>query len=202
MVLKHNQMIADWLLEHSAEINQGKIRVLVEDECHLKGGDICGYGWANRKQRLDVKVKNYLDSQTYYGALNCQSGEMFLQSYRTADTTSTIKFIQELLAQDPNSKILLIWDGASHHRSEKLRDFLAQVNQKHDWKVHCLRFAPYAPKENPIENVWGQLKQMLRQMYLRCRSFKFTTLLFEMLVRYQLFALPNLKEHDAFSSIT
>ncbi len=57
-------------------------------------------------------------------------------------------------------------------------------------------------KENPIENVWGQLKQMLRQMYLRCRSFKFTTLLFEMLVRYQLFALPNLKEHDALSSIT
>jgi hypothetical protein len=44
MVRKHNQMIADWLLEHSAEINQGKIRVLVEDECHLKGGDICGYG--------------------------------------------------------------------------------------------------------------------------------------------------------------
>ena len=63
-----------------------------------------------------------------------------------------------------------------------IRDFLAQINQGGDWRVHCLRFAPYAPKENPIENVWGQLKQTLRQMYLRCRSFKFTTLLFEMLV--------------------
>ena len=59
-------MISDWLSEHSIEIKQGKIRVLVEDECHLKGGDICGRGWADRKQRLDVQVKNYLDSKTYY----------------------------------------------------------------------------------------------------------------------------------------
>lgn len=194
-------MIDDWLFEHSIEIKQGKIRVLVEDECHLKGGDICGRGWADRKQRLDIKVKNYLDSKTYYGALDCQSGQMFLQSYATADTTSTIKFVQELIAQDPQSKILFIWDGASHHRSAEFREFLAQMNQGDDWKVHCLRFAPYAPKENPIENVWGQLKQTLKLMYLRCRSFKFTTLLFEMLVRHQLFSFPNISEHDAFSSL-
>ena len=111
----------------------------------------------------------------------------------------------------------MIWDGASHHRSQELRNFLAQTNQGQEWKVHCLRFArqrvvihaanriafvrfiragvppvvaicgavrrvfcgklptekptvsfrtaevaPYAPEENPIENVWGQLKQMLR----------------------------------------
>ena len=107
----------------------------------------------------------------------------------------------------------------SHHRSEKFRDFLAQINQGDDWRVHCLRFAPQrmradrrrsddwqafglrAPKENPIENVWRQLKQTLRQMYLRCRSFKFTTLLFEMLVEHQLFSFPDLSEHDAFSNL-
>ena len=54
---------------------------MVEEECHPLGGDICGRGWANCKQRLDIKVKNYLDSKTYYGALDCQSGQMFLQSY-------------------------------------------------------------------------------------------------------------------------
>ena len=124
---------------------------MVEDECHLKGGDICGRGWANRKQRLDVKVKNYSDSKTYYGALDCQSGEMFLQSYSTANTTSTIKFIRELLAQDPNSKILVIWDGASHHRSEEFRAFLTQINQEDDWKVHCLRFAPQRVRATLVE---------------------------------------------------
>lgn len=194
-------MIADWLSAHLEDINQGKIKVMVEDECHLKAGDICGYAWGNRKERVDVKVDNYRDSQTYYGALDCLSGQMFLNSYSTANTSSTIKFIQYLQTQNPEVKILLIWDGASHHRSEEFRDFLAQVNQGEDWKIHCLRFAPYAPKENPIENVWGQLKQMLRQMHLWCRSFKFTQKLFEMLIKYQLFTLPNLSEHEAFSNL-
>ena len=110
-------MIDDWLLEHSTEIKQGKIRVLVEDECHLKGGDICDRGWADRKQKLDIKVKNYLDSKSYYGVLDCQSGQMFLQSYAITDTTSTIKFVQDLIAQDPQSKILFIWDGAQRVRA-------------------------------------------------------------------------------------
>ena len=61
--------------------------------------------------------------------------------------------------------------------------------------------APYAPQENPIENVWGQLKQMLRQMHFLCRSFQFTQKLFEMLIEYRLFTPPNLSEHDAFSNI-
>ena len=69
-------MIADWLSAHFEDINQGKIKVLVQDECHLKAGDICGYGWGARQERLDVKVNNY-----------------------------------------PETKIVLIWDGASHHRS-------------------------------------------------------------------------------------
>ena len=52
-------MIADWLLAHIEEIEGGKIKVLVQDECHLQGGDICGSGWGARQERLDVKVKNF-----------------------------------------------------------------------------------------------------------------------------------------------
>lgn len=194
-------MIDDWLNEHIQEIKTGKIKVFVEDECHLKGGDICGYGWGNRHERLEIPVKNYRDSQTYYGAMNCLTGEMTLRSYSTGNTKSTIEFIQELQSQEPKAKIVLIWDGASYHRSQEFRDFLAQVNQGENWNVHCLRFAPYAPEENPIENVWGQLKQMLRSLYLWCRSFPLTKKLFEMLVNYQLFTLPDLNKYRAFSSI-
>ena len=195
-------MIDNWLSEHIEEIKAGKIKVFVEDECHLKGGDICGYGWGNRQERLETPVKNYRDSQTYYGAMNCLTGEMTLCSYSTANTKSTIEFIQELQSQNPKAKIALIWDGASHHRSIEFRNFLAQTNKSKEWNVHCLRLAPYAPEENPIENVWGQLKRMLRSLCFWCRSFHLTKKLFEMLVKYQLFTLPNLNKYDAFSSIT
>ncbi len=212
-------MINAWLSEHIEQIKAGKIKVFVQDECHLKGGDICGYGWGNRQERLEIPVKNYRDSQTYYGAMNCLTGEMILRSYSTANTKSTIEFVKELQSQNPESKIALIWDGASHHRCREFRDFLAQNNQGQEWNVHCLRFArqrvagvppvvatvevaPYAPEENPIENVWGQLKQMLRSLCFLCRSFQLTKKLLEMLVKYQLFVLPDLNKYNALSSIT
>ena len=94
--------------------------------------------------------------------MNCLTGEMILRSYSQANTLSTIKFVQELQSQHPEAKIVLIWDGASYHRWQELRNFLAQANRGEEWNIDCLRFAPYAPEENPIENVWGQLKQMLR----------------------------------------
>ena len=194
-------MIDDWLSEHIEQIRKGKIKIFVEDECHLKAGDICGYGWGSCQERLETPVQNYRDSQTYYGAMNCLTGEMILRSYKSANTESTIKFVKELQSQNPNTKIVLIWDGASHHRSREFRDFLAQNNQGQEANLHCLRFAPYAPEENPIENVWGQLKQMLRSLVLWCRSFPLTKKLFEMLVKYQLFTLPDLNKYDAFSSI-
>ena len=89
LVQQHNQMIDDWLNEHIEQIAKGKIKVFVEDECHLKAGDICpkgyrfayGYGWGDRQERLETPVKNYRDSQTYYGAMNCLTGEMILRSY-------------------------------------------------------------------------------------------------------------------------
>ncbi len=42
-------MIAEWLAAHQEDIQTGQVRVFVVDECHLKGGDICGYGWAIAK---------------------------------------------------------------------------------------------------------------------------------------------------------
>ena len=87
-------------MEHQQEIKQGKIKVFVEDESHLKAGDICGYGWGDKKQRRDVDVENYRESQTYYGAVNCISGEMFIDSQKTANTSSTIKFVEYLQSQN------------------------------------------------------------------------------------------------------
>ena len=48
-------MINDWLSEHSEQFIKEKIKVFVEDECHLKGGDICGYGWGDCQERLETK---------------------------------------------------------------------------------------------------------------------------------------------------
>lgn len=52
-------------------------------------------------------------------------------------------------------------DGASYHDSHEVQDYLNQVNQwleEKDWKVTCIFFAPHAPDQNPVEDVWLQGK--------------------------------------------
>ncbi len=44
--------------------------VVFIDECHLLGGDVCGYVWGETNARIEVPIKNEKDRQTYFGALN------------------------------------------------------------------------------------------------------------------------------------
>jgi hypothetical protein len=39
-----------------------------------------------------------------------------------------MSFLQYLQAQSSNQRLLILCDGASYHRSQTVRDFLAQVN--------------------------------------------------------------------------
>lgn len=55
------------------------------------------------------------------------------------------------------SKLLVIWDGASIHRSDKVKDFLAEGWAKY---IHLERFPAYAPELNPDEGVWQHLKHV------------------------------------------
>ena len=51
--------------------------------------------------------------------------------------------------------LLVIWDGLPGHRSVAVRDFVAAQGDR-----LTLEFLPgYAPELNPVEYVWGYLKQ-------------------------------------------
>jgi transposase len=68
----------------------------------------------------------------------------------------------------------LLWDGASYHRGEEMRKFLAETNgslAETDWKVSCIRFAPNAPEQNPTEDVWLKGKTHLRKQFALNKTF-------------------------------
>lgn len=61
------------------------------------------------------------------------------------NSENTIDYLRYLLAQSPNQRLLIFWDGASYHRSKEVQSFLALVNQglpEEQWKIHARRFAP------------------------------------------------------------
>ena len=38
------------------------------DECHLLWGDLWGYVWVRSERKIEVKITNDKQRQTYYGA--------------------------------------------------------------------------------------------------------------------------------------
>ncbi len=156
--------------------------VFFEDECHLLWGDLCGYVWAaafagklpretclgKTDERIEVPITNERSKQTYYGAVNIHTQQCVIQAASAGNSESTIAFLKYLLAQCPNNRIALIWDGATYHRSQEVREYLKSVNQALDepnWKITCIRFAPNDPKQNPIEDIWLQAKRFVREYY-------------------------------------
>ena len=175
------------------------------DECHLLWGDICGYVWGKTDERIEVPVVNERQKQTYFGALNYCTQEFLVKAYEKGNSESTIAFVEYLKAQFPNRRIAIIWDGASYHRSGQFRDYLDSVNQgcsQQEWKITCIRFAPNAPEQNPVEDIWLYAKRFLREFYHLCKSFSAVQRLFELATHRQTFNFPKLFMYGLFSQIT
>ena len=106
-------------------------------------------------------------------AIDLKTHELLIQPYKKGESQFTIAFLKYLQAQYPQSRIALIWDGASYHRSGEVKSYLDLVNQglePKNWKITCIRFAPNAPEQNPIEDVWLSAKRFVREFYQKAFS--------------------------------
>ena len=148
---------------------------MVDDECHLRWRDPIGYGWGRRNERATIPIKNRNQRQTYYGVMNLSTQEVMVTPYERGNGENTVSFLKYLQALHPAKKLIIIWDGASYHCSEAVQSYLTQMNQgleEKDWKLTCLLFAPNAPDQNPVEEVWLQGKNFLRRHFYENKTFQ------------------------------
>jgi putative transposase len=181
------------------EIETGKLAVFMIDECHLLWGDILGYVWGRTDIRVEIPIKNEKDRQTYYGALDYATKEFIIKGYPTANTENTIKFLKYLQQQRPGQKLAIFGDGATYHRSQAFQDYLDLINQglsEEEWPINCTRFAPNAPDQNPVEDIWLQVKNFVRKFWHICKSFKVVKWLFELFADGQVFDFPKIFEYE------
>lgn len=70
------------------------------------------------------------------------------------NSDDVVGFLEHLLGEVPG-RMVLIWDGAPIHRSQVIRDFLADGAAQ---RLQLERLPAYAPELNPGEGLWQQLK--------------------------------------------
>jgi len=192
------------LASHRKEIEAGLLKVLLLDECHLLWGDLRGYVWGKTDQEIVVPVVNERAKQTYYGAVDYLEGELLLKTYDAGNSQNTIDYLRHILTQFPNQRLLILWDGASYHRSQEVRCFLPETNQSlptEQWQIHCIRFAPNCPSQNPIEDIWLQAKTWVRRFCALVPTFSHLKWMFEWFIRNTTFDFTRLQMYGAFSKI-
>ncbi len=92
---------------------------------------VLGYRWDGARSRLFF--------QTRKGSYN---------------TESLIAFLEDLRRELRGKKVILVWDGLPAHKSRAVQDYLLQ---QRDW-LTVQRLPGYAPDLNPVETLWGNIK--------------------------------------------
>ncbi|MEG4076465.1 IS630 family transposase [Microcoleus sp. Pol14D6] len=201
LVKKKHQEICETLEENREAIESRKLVVYLIDECHLLWGDVCGYLWGKRNERIEIPLVNEREKQTYYGAINYLTKQFVLREYATANSENTVAFLKDLQSLNPEARHLIIWDGASYHKYKEMKAYLEEINQgkeRDEWPLTCVLFAPNAPEQNPVEDIWLQAKNWVRKFGSRLSSFALVKWFFNFTIQAQSFDFLKLHKFGIF----
>jgi transposase len=81
-------------------------------------------------------------------------GFLFRLPAWSIQSEQVVAFLQVLL-RHLSGPLLVVWDGAPIHRSARVRDFAAGTAGR----LVLARLPAYAPELNPVEYLWGHLKE-------------------------------------------
>lgn len=175
--------------------------VLYIDQCHLLWDDARGYVWGPRAQRIEIPMINFRERQTYYGAIEPLSGDVIVVPTETANGYWTTIFVEYLRQHYSGKRLILLWDGASYHRGVEMQEYLEAINlnqSRDEWSLTCVVFAPNAPEQNPIEDVWLKAKQYLRKHWHECPTFQSVMRVFEEALNTLSFRFEKLRMYLPF----
>lgn len=112
--------------------------------------------WAPVGETPLLRCKLTRDHYSVISAIT-PTGELYLAMQTEAyDSAAVIAFLEHLQSTI-EGKLLIIWDGATIHRSQAIKDFLAAGAAARLWLE---RLPGYAPDLNPDEGIWHYLKHV------------------------------------------
>ena len=94
-------------------------------------------------------------AENIYGAIHLGTGaETSTFCIDWQDSDATIGWLEMMLAEHPRGQILLWIDGASHHTSDEVTEWLEEHR-----RLTVIHFPAYTPEENPKEATWKCMKE-------------------------------------------
>ena len=125
-----------------------------QDESGISLTAVMGRTWAPKGQTPVVKVTGKRGGFCLTSAIS-PAGKMIFRIEKEKITAKIhIEFLEQIIKQHPNRKIIVVEDNARPHIAQEVKEFVAQ----HKRKFAIYHIPSYAPELNPDEHVWQYLK--------------------------------------------
>jgi len=125
------------------------------DEAHIHQDADIGYGWSTRGERLYVASSSpgLKAKVSFFGIYLYSEPSVRIWPYERANGVFTIDVLERLRREHGDRPIVVVWDGASYHRSAIVR---AAAERLH---IQLVRLPPYSPDFMPVEALWHWLRE-------------------------------------------
>lgn len=132
--------------------------MVVADECRIQEEPNEFYRWSLKRNPPIIKVRKEKQNVSFYGGLSLKTKKVTAHLCDWQNSEETCLFLEEIKKKyEGKGTVLLIWDNASWHKSEKIRGWL----KDNPGVIELFNFPPYAPELNPQEHVWKALRDEL-----------------------------------------
>ncbi|MFL0163637.1 IS630 family transposase [Candidatus Clostridium helianthi] len=88
------------------------------------------------------------------GVLDYETGKVYCEEHEKYDAQVFNNFVENVLKQYPNGKIVMILDNAKIHHPKLIQPFLNKVKDR----LELMFLSSYSPEMNLIEGLWVWLK--------------------------------------------
>ncbi len=141
----------------------GEVVIIYLDEVHLHQDMEAGFTWSpvGESHWMPSSSPGLSARLNGFGVYNFTDGACFVWEDGKCNGKTTMDFLQQLTHWLGNTdrQVVMIWDGASYHRRQKVRTYAEQLG------FQILPLPGDSPDLNPIEGLWKWLRTEVTHHY-------------------------------------
>ena len=146
---------SEWKLAQIARALASTATVLYLDECELQLLPVIRAMWM-KGPRVRVPTPGQNRKRAVFGALDARTGALQHATRERKRAVDFVAFLGQLAQAYPAGELVLVLDNVSTHDAKLVRAWLARPEHA---RIRLLWLPKYSAHEhNPIERVWGLLK--------------------------------------------
>lgn len=153
--------VNQWKIDNQKQfeefIKDESVTILTEDEMILTSRTTMQKVWLPINEYPLITDENTRKRKVIFGFLNLKTKEAIAFKKDTGNGIFCLEVLKEIHKKYAHKKkIVIYWDGARYHFTQEIKEFLGTVDN-----ILLIKFAPYAPKENPTEMIWKEARKSI-----------------------------------------